>query len=169
VDDLVYLHLGQGLGCAVVSDGEVRRGHRGLAGEIAHVMTRGSAGTAVPFTWVFQELGLRQPGSTAIDVAALRAALEDGDHTVADVAGVLADAVSGVLLAATAFSDPELIVLGGTWARLPTFLSALTVRTAAWPRSVPVTVSTVLDRPEMVGARWHAVELLRAAIVGTSR
>jgi predicted NBD/HSP70 family sugar kinase len=32
LDDFAYLYLGEGLGCAVVADGEVRRGHGGLAG-----------------------------------------------------------------------------------------------------------------------------------------
>jgi predicted NBD/HSP70 family sugar kinase len=36
---LIYLFLGEGLGCAVLTDGDVRRGHAGLAGEIAHVVT----------------------------------------------------------------------------------------------------------------------------------
>src|SRR6476620_5840628 len=39
VRDFVYLFLGEGLGCAVLSDGEVRRGHSGVAGEIAHMVT----------------------------------------------------------------------------------------------------------------------------------
>ena len=69
--DFVYLYLGEGLGCAVVSDGEVRRGHAGLAGEIAHVMTVGPGGAAMRLTDVFAALGLRRPGSTAIDVPAL--------------------------------------------------------------------------------------------------
>ena len=47
LDDFAYVHLGEGLGCAVVSDGEVRRGHHGLTGEIAHVLTTGPA--AGPF------------------------------------------------------------------------------------------------------------------------
>ncbi|HEU5267597.1 MAG TPA: ROK family transcriptional regulator, partial [Jatrophihabitans sp.] len=42
LDDFGYLYLGEGLGAAVVSDGDVRRGHRGLAGEIAHVVTTGA-------------------------------------------------------------------------------------------------------------------------------
>src|SRR5699024_4964255 len=37
IDDFAYVHLGEGLGCAVVTDGEVRRGQHGLAGEIAHL------------------------------------------------------------------------------------------------------------------------------------
>lgn len=169
VDDFVYVHLGEGLGCAVVSDGEVRRGHRGFAGEIAHVMTQGSSGVAMPFTQVFAELGLRQPGSTAIDVDALSAAVRDGQAHSAKTLGVLADAVSGVLMAAVAFTDPQLIVLGGSWARLPAFVQALQARIANWPRSVPVQVSALLEKPELAGAREQAVELLRAAIVGASR
>ena len=62
LDDFAYLHLGEGLGCAVVSDGEVRRGHAGLAGEIAHVLTDGPDGRAVPLIDVFGALGLRRPG-----------------------------------------------------------------------------------------------------------
>src|SRR5262249_37632877 len=68
-----YLYLGDGLGAAVVTDGEVRRGHFGLAGEIAHILTAGPDGRAVPFTDVFAELGLRRPGSAAIDSARLLA------------------------------------------------------------------------------------------------
>ena len=59
LDDFAYLFLGEGLGCAIVSDGEVRRGHTGLAGEIAHLLTVGPAGEAVPLTGVFEALGLR--------------------------------------------------------------------------------------------------------------
>ena len=45
VRDFVYVFLGEGLGCAVLTDGEVRRGHAGLAGEIAYVMTVGPGGS----------------------------------------------------------------------------------------------------------------------------
>src|SRR3954466_12043177 len=98
--DFVYLHLGEGLGCAVVADGEVRRGHAGLAGEIAHVVTVGPDGTAMRLTDVFAALGLRRPGSTAIDVPALLAAIETREAREA-----LAGAVAGVLAGVVAFSD----------------------------------------------------------------
>ena len=74
--DFVYVYLGEGVGAAVVSDGEVRRGHGGLAGEIAHVPTVGPDGLAMPLTEVFAALGLRRPGSTAIDVPKLLRAEE---------------------------------------------------------------------------------------------
>ncbi len=76
LDDFAYLHLGEGLGCAVVNDGMVRRGHTGLVGEIAHVLTIGPDGRAVPLIDVFSALGLRRAASTAIDVPALLAAVE---------------------------------------------------------------------------------------------
>ena len=45
--DVVYLYLGEGLGGAIISDGDVRRGDSGIAGEIAHVITAGPDGTAM--------------------------------------------------------------------------------------------------------------------------
>ena len=38
--DFAYLHLGAGLGCAVVADGVVLRGHGGLAGEVGRASCR---------------------------------------------------------------------------------------------------------------------------------
>ena len=177
VDDFVYVHLGEGVGCAVVSDGEVRRGHLGVAGEIAHVLTRGPSGSALPFTEVFAALGLRQPASTAIDVDAVVAGLngegggEGGGERYAAgrVAGQLADAVAGVLVAALAFCDPQLIVVGGAWGHLPAFLASLGERADHWPRSVPIVAAGLLEAPEVAGVRDHAVELLRTAIVQTAR
>src|SRR6185436_2653401 len=76
LDDFAYVHLGEGLGCAIVSDGEVMRGRHGLAGEIAHLVTAGPAGRAVRLIEVFGELGLRRAGATAIDVQRLLAAVD---------------------------------------------------------------------------------------------
>lgn len=161
IGDFVYLHLGEGLGGAVVSDGEVRRGHAGLVGEIAHVVVPGAHGEGVAFTEVFAQLGLRRTGSTAVDVAAVAAALE-GDQRVRDA---LAGAVSAVGLAAVAFTDPELLVIGGGWGSQPAFVAAMEERSAAWPRPVRVASALVETEPELAGARSHAVELLRDAIM----
>lgn len=169
LDDFVYVHLGEGLGCAVVSDGQVRRGHLGVAGEIAHVLTRGPSGTSLPFTEVFAHLDLRAPGSTAIDVGKLVAAVGRHDDDADAVVAALADAVSGVLLAAVAFSDPQQIVVGGPWGHLPVFVDALDERVRRWPRRVPVAAAGLLEAPDVVGARLRAVELLRSTIVQAAR
>lgn len=167
VDDFVYVHLGEGLGCAVVTDAEVRRGHHGLAGEIAHLYTAGP-GTALPFIEVFAELGLRRADSTAIDVDALRGAALGDSAAARRTRGALARAVGGVLAAAVALADPQLIVLGGLWGAEPGIAEAIREHFAELPRSVPVVAAQVAE-PELAGARARAVEELRTAIITTPR
>ncbi|WP_428950188.1 ROK family transcriptional regulator [Streptomyces sp. cg35] len=162
IDDFVYLHLGEGLGGAVVTDGTVRRGHHGFAGEIAHLYTVGPDGTAMALTEVFAALGLRRVGSTAVDVAALRDRLADGDRTRT----VLARAIGGVLAAAVALVDPRMIVIGGAWG--PALADAIGAHFARDPRPVPVTATTLTD-PELTGARTRAVEELRSLVVRSAR
>jgi predicted NBD/HSP70 family sugar kinase len=167
LDDFVYLHLGEGLGCAVVNDGVVGRGHAGLVGEIAHVLTPGPDGAAVPFTEVFGALGLRRPGSTAVDVDALRARV--GSTGGAAVLDALSGAVCGVLAAAVALADPELVVVGGTWGPDPAVLDAIADRLRRLPRPVPVRAPRVTDRPALAGARDHALHRLRSSVTDLSR
>ena len=166
-DDFAYLYLGEGLGCAVVADGEVRRGHAGLAGEIAHLLTRGPGGRAVPFTQVFADLELRRPGSTAIDVPALLRAVDAGAGTggAGAALGPLADAICGVVTALVALTDPELVVLGGPWGTHPAVVGAVAARASAEARQVPVRPAQVADEAPLAGARHWALEELREAVL----
>ncbi len=161
--DFVYVFLGEGVGAAVVSDGEVRRGHAGLAGEIAHVPTVGPGGVAMRLTDVFHALGLRRPGSTAIDVPALLRAADAGTTEV------LARAVCGLLSAAVALADPEVVLVGGPWGRHPAVLEAIADEFARAPRHVPVEAATVDHEPALAGAREAALQRLRDAIVAAPR
>ena len=191
-DDFAYLYLDAGLGCALVADGQVLRGAGGLAGEVAHVVTVGAGGRAVTFTEVFAELGLRQPGSTAIDVAAVltmlarsegdgvaalglpeqpagddagaRAVpdLSVGDDAANAVLGQICDATAGVLAAIVALSDPAEVVVGGGWGSHPALVAELGEAFGRMPRSIPVRVAAVVDQPSLTGAREEAVHLLRA-------
>jgi predicted NBD/HSP70 family sugar kinase len=165
LDDFAYVHLGEGLGCAVVADGEVRRGAGGLAGEIAHVLTRGPGGRAVAFTDVFAELQLRRPGSTAVDVVALlRAADAAGDRADGTLAA-LAEAVGGVLAGLVALTDPRLVVLGGTWGPHPAVVRAVSGAVAHQPRPVPVRAARVTTEPPLAGARPRGLHDLRALLL----
>lgn len=164
VDDFVYLHLGEGLGCAVVSDGVVRRGHRGLVGEIAHLYTAGPDGQAMSFTEVFAALDLRRASSTAIDVPKLVEILEDSGADAARVHAALAHAISGVLSAALSLADPQTVVVGGTWGAHPRMLTAIEEHFTRSPRSVPVRAAH-LPLPELTGARARAVDELGSLIV----
>jgi predicted NBD/HSP70 family sugar kinase len=166
-DDFVYLYLGEGLGCAVVADGQVRRGHHGLVGEIAHVLVTGPSGRAMPLTAVFAELHLRRPQSTAIDVERLLADL--GAEQGTRLAGHLAAAVAGVVDAAVSFADPVVVVLGGAWGSAAPFDSALAVVLDQRPRSVPIVAPLVRKEPALAGARAVAVENLRSDVIARSR
>jgi predicted NBD/HSP70 family sugar kinase len=157
--DFVYVFLGEGVGAALVSDGEVRRGHAGLAGEIAHVPTIGPGGAAMRLTDVFAALDLRRPGSTAIDVPALLRAVEAGTDEA------LARAVCGVLSAMVALTDPEVVLVGGPWGRHPAMLEAIAREFETAPRHVPVEAATVDEEPALTGARAAALQHLRDAIV----
>jgi len=165
LDDFAYLYLDEGLGCAVVSDGDVRRGHVGIAGEIAHIVTWGPRGQGTRFTEVFAALGLRQPQSAAIDTDAVLRVLDGTSARARSTRAALARAVSGVLCAAVALSDPELVVLGGSWGSHPAMLEAVREDLGAQPRSVPVRAAGVLDQPSLRGARASALQALRAAVL----
>lgn len=169
LDDFAYLHLGDGLGAAVVSAGEVLRGAGGLAGEVAHVLTRGRGGRAVPFTEVFAELGLRRPGSAAVDSEALLALLEGQGARSRSVRAALATALVGVVAALTAVADPAVVLLGGEWGAHPAVLAAVRAELARQPRRPEVRAASVVDAASLAGARHEAVRQLRERVVALSR
>jgi predicted NBD/HSP70 family sugar kinase len=162
--DLAYLFLGEGVGCAIVGDGEVRRGYTGLAGEIAHLITEGVGGHAVPLIEVFGELGLRRASSTAIDVERLLSACDDVAQPA--IRHALARALSGVVAAVVALTDPERIIIGGSWG--PAILDDLRAAVARTARPVSLQLATVTGEPSLAGARAEALRRLRASIVASA-
>ena len=168
LDDFAYVFLGEGLGCAIVSDGEVSRGHAGLAGEIAHLITVGPHGQATRLIEVFGELRLRQAGSTAIDAGRLLSAVAGQDAQAAGTRHALGQAISGVLAAIVALADPGLVIIGGSWGRHPVVMQAISSAFAGLPRQVPVRAAGLTDQPSLAGARSDAVRRLRSAIVAAA-
>jgi predicted NBD/HSP70 family sugar kinase len=163
-DDFAYLYLGEGLGCAVVADGDVRRGHRGLAGEVSHVLTVGPGNTAIPFTAVFDRLRLRQPGSAAIDVDALISALDRPRRL-----GVVAKAVAGVISAIVALTDPASVVLAGTWGTHPRLIDAVRDMVAEGARPVRVQPAREPGAAALAGVRAATIDQLHDLITAQSR
>jgi predicted NBD/HSP70 family sugar kinase len=163
LDNFAYLHLGDGLGCAVVSDSEVRRGARGIAGEISHLITRGPNGRAVRFTDVFAELKLRRPDSTAIDTDRLLAAVDTATEHSDRARAVLSVAISDVLTALVALSDPDLVIIGGNWG--PAVLDSVRTEFDRQPRHVPLRPTALTTNAPLTGARDHALHRLRDAIL----
>jgi predicted NBD/HSP70 family sugar kinase len=168
LDDFAYLFLGEGLGFSIVSDGEVRRGHGGLAGEIAHLLTAGPRGQAVPFIEVFGQLGLRRAGATAIDVDRLLATVAAPGAQAAATRRILGQAVTGALAAAVALCDPELVVIGGPWGSHPVLFGLIAANAARLPRPVLVRAARLTAEPSLAGARLEALSRLRSAILAAA-
>ena len=164
LDDFAYVYLGEGLGCAVISDGEVRRGHGGLAGEIAHLLVAGPNGQATSLIDVFGQLGLRQPNATAIDTARLLAAAIPGSQAAPGSASPAA-AISGSQ-AAPGSASPAAAISGSQAA--PGSASEANVTLQAVARAVAGAIAAVValaDPAEIVlGGPWGSHPVLAAAI-----
>ncbi|MCP3784994.1 ROK family transcriptional regulator [Micromonospora sp. A3M-1-15] len=158
--DFAYLYLGEGLGCAIVNDGEVRRGGAGLTGEIAHVVTAGPGGRALRFIELFEDLGLRLSGSTAIDTERLLDSAAATHETIGT-------AVSGVVAAVVALADPQEVVVGGSWG--PALIDSIRAATALMPRQVSVRPAQLSSEPVLVGVRAEALRRLRSSVTASSR
>jgi glucokinase len=120
-DDLAYLSVGTGVAAGLVLDGRLRRGRRGIAGEIGHLPLdpagppcgcgqRGclevlTSGAALGRRWVVPD-----GGSPAVALAiAAGAGDTEARRLLDDLGGHLATAVTVLALAV----DTDVIVLGG--------------------------------------------------------
>nr|WP_272955944.1 ROK family transcriptional regulator [Actinopolymorpha rutila] len=162
--DFAYVFLGEGLGCAIVSDGQVMKGHTGMAGEISHVVTSGTDGRATQLIDVFEQLDLRQPGSTAIDVDRLVAAVTD-EQDGAAVRRTLGQALGGTLAAVAALADPETVIVGGPWGTHPVVLETIDSAAGDLPRPLTIRAAQLTAEPSLTGARAEALSRLRKAVV----
>jgi predicted NBD/HSP70 family sugar kinase len=169
LDDFGYVFLGQGLGSAIISAGQVIRGRAGLAGEVAHLITVGPDGQAMRLIEVFGALGLRQEGSTAIDAGRLLSAATGVEPQAAATRQAVGQAVGGVLAAIVALADPARIIIGGSWGSHPALLTAIAAAAALLPRCVPVQAAQVTAEPALAGARHDALSRLRAGIVAAGQ
>jgi len=116
---------------------------------------------------VFGQLGLRQPGTTAIDVDRLLAAAKRPGAEAVTTRRVLGQAIAGVLSAVVALADPQVVVVGGPWGSHPVFLDLIAAATAR-PRHVPVQSVALTAEPSLAGVRLEALSRLRAAIVAAA-
>ncbi|MEV0801600.1 ROK family transcriptional regulator [Kribbella sp. NPDC050281] len=165
--DFAYVFLGEGLGCAVVSDGQIRQGYAGTAGEISHLITIGPDGRATRLIDIFGDLDLRQTDSTAIDVDRLLTEATD-EQAGAVVRQALGQAISGVLAAIVALTDPETVIIGGPWGSHPVILDAITAAATHLPRPVPIRAAELTTEASLVGARIDALARLRKSIITTA-
>jgi predicted NBD/HSP70 family sugar kinase len=80
----------------------------------------------------------------------------------------LGQAVSGVLAAAVALTDPELVIIGGSWGSHPLVLQSISAAATRLPRHVRIQAAQLAVEPSLAGARTDALTRLRSGIIATA-
>ncbi len=178
VDDLIYLSCDVGVGAGIVTGGRPLVGARGYAGEVGHVTVDaeglacgcGSHGcweTVVGERALLREAGRDADGGPREVEAVLRAA-DAGDPAASRSVRALGRWLGIGMAGLVNTFDPRVVVLGGLFARLPSFaretvdaeLAARVMPVARDP--VRIVASALGDDAPLLGAAERAFEPLLA-------
>jgi predicted NBD/HSP70 family sugar kinase len=185
VDHLLFVKVATGIGAGIISDGQIRRGAQGAAGDLGHIAVPGgrdlpcrcgntgcleavASGAAIATALRAQGLEVASSGEVvalvrAGNVVASRAVREAGR----DIGGVLAACVS--------LLNPSLIVVGGIVAEAGEHLLA-GIREVVYRRSLPlatqhlrIVTTRTRGRAGVLGASAMAAEhVLSSAAIDAS-
>ncbi|GAA2207867.1 ROK family protein [Nonomuraea monospora] len=173
VDHLIYIKIGTGIGCGIISGGGLHRGARGAAGDVGHIRVPASeapcrcgnsgcleavAGGA-SMAAALRAAGIEARGSK--DVVALMRA---GDLRATRLVRQAGREVGAVMAAIVNFFNPSVIVIGGDVAEAGEQVLA-GVRETIYSRSLPLATQHLAiragalgDRAGVVGAAVMVVE-----------
>ncbi len=147
VDHLLYVKVATGIGAGIISDGALRRGAQGAAGDLGHVAVPGgqdrpcrcgntgcleavASGPAI--AGELRARGL--DATTSADVVAL---VRAGDLTASHAVREAGRSIGGVLAACVSLLNPSVIVVGGQVAEAGEHLIA-GIREVVYRRSLPL-------------------------------
>lgn len=150
LSDVIHIHLGRGIGAAIVIDGRVVQGARGTAGEIAQLPWTGNA----TLVRRLSDLGLAVPGQWRLDLdLAERILRPDSTDPARDrFVEAIALACAGVVT----FLDPQALILGGPLAANDWLREAIAARVNGMC-ALPIDVRHAqVDEAPLSGARRHA-------------
>jgi predicted NBD/HSP70 family sugar kinase len=145
--EILYIKVGTGIGCGVISGGQVHRGHQGAAGDIGHIQVVGhddvlcdcgnrgcleaiAGGRAM--AKVLREAGFN--AETSLDVVEL---CRQGEPAAVQLIRQAGRLLGEVLAAAVNLLNPGVIVIGGDVANADDHLIA-GVRERVYQRSTPL-------------------------------
>ena len=177
-DHLLFVKVGTGIGCGVITDGRIHRGAQGAAGDIGHIHVpdhddvicrcgnigcleaiAGGGAMAVKLS----EAGIRAENSRDV-VRHVR----DGRPEAMRLVRQAGRELGGVLASAVNFFNPGVIVIGGDIAHADEHLLAgvreVVYRrsTALATRSIRIARSTLDDRAGVIGAAVMVIEAVLA-------
>ncbi len=181
-DTFVVLAIGTGVGMGIIINGQLARGGRGGAGEVAYLPLGTDPSTADARRRGAFELAASGSGVQGLlatelaernghvsdsalvapsDAHEIYDAAANGDQLAASVVRRHAAAVANAVLVVAAVIDPELVVLGGGIGSNPQLLAPLREAVAAitpWP--VRIETSSLGSRAGVLGAVSHALRSL---------
>lgn len=163
VRDAVFLSLGTGVGMGIIADGELQRGHRGAAGEIAYLpfgtdprdpanQRRGAFEEAVSAAGLVRRHA-SAGGDSDIDARTVLDRAASGDQLALRVVREVARDVALAIVAITAVLDPQLVVVGGSIGSHPLLFDEIVAALPALTTRPPkVVASATGDRASLYGA-----------------
>lgn len=177
VDYLLFIKIGTGIGCGIITHGEVHRGADGAAGDIGHIRLPEHETTVCPCgnvgcveavsSGAALARRLREQGiaaNSASDVA--RLALEGNAQARREIR-IAGEHLGEVVAALVSFYNPACIVVGGALAQLSEDLIA-GIRGVVYQRALPlatrrlvIEISKSGDHAGVIGA---AILALRSAL-----
>ncbi len=172
-DHLLYVKVGTGIGCGIITDGRIHRGAQGAAGDIGHIHVPGNeeicrcgnrgcleavAGGGAMAT------RLRAEGIAADNSRDVVRHVRDGRPEAMQLVRQAGRELGEVLAASVNFFNPGVIVIGGDIAHADEHLLA-GVREVVYQRAVPlgtrslrIVRSALDDRAGVIGAAVMVIE-----------
>ena len=174
IDHLLFVKVATGIGAGVISDGSIRRGAQGAAGDLGHIAVPGgqdllcrcgntgclealASGRAVAIA--LSTAGI--PATSSADVVAL---VRAGNVTASHAVREAGRSIGEVLAACVSMLNPSVIVIGGNLAEAGENLLA-GIREVVYRRSLPlatqhlrIVASRTTGRAGILGASTMAIE-----------
>jgi len=174
VDHLLFVKVATGIGAGIISDGRIRRGAQGAAGDLGHIAVPGGLDVACRCGNVGCLEAIASGGAIAEALRALGADTATSTDVVALVrAGDLAASravreagrdIGRVLATCVSLLNPSVIVVGGIVAEAGEHLLA-GIREVVYRRSLPlatehlrIVTSRTKGRAGVLGASWMAAD-----------
>ena len=146
VQHLVAVKLGTGIGCGVITGGQVHHGASGVAGDIGHVRVPddeplrcacGNSGCLEMFaSGAGLAMALRREGRHVTNSADIVQLVRDADPVANTLVRASGRHLGEVLAVVVNFFNPEMLVIGGTLANAEPLIAA--VRGAIYERCLPL-------------------------------
>jgi predicted NBD/HSP70 family sugar kinase len=177
-DHLLFVKVGTGIGCGVITDGRIHRGAQGAAGDIGHIHVPDHDDVICRCGNLGCLEAIAGGGAMAAKLSEAGIQAENGRDVVRHVRDGRPEAMrlvrqagrelGGVLASAVNFFNPGVIVIGGDIAHADEHLLAgvreVVYRrsTALATRSIRIARSTLDDRAGVIGAAVMVIEAVLA-------